>query len=264
MVDPTVPADPVIHADPRRPADSKVDSADKPIGLVVGPADKHVGPADKHVRPEHRTDESSVGSDVGPEWAVERSKIRSRPHDVELGIYWEISVNDVTSPSYRGERTKGTGNGINNLHGSKDEMSGQCVLTILRSANRNLEGAVSKEGSKEAVWDCGSDKSPGTGGDFRWSNYRLFTELKVRWRNGETTILGRYLDGSSFEALFLRIYALNNIKDATICMKLTELSLDNNFRRSIRGEIELSLFKSLTDCSFRSWLNRVLIDGSGL
>ncbi|GKC64066.1 hypothetical protein Tco_1096664 [Tanacetum coccineum] len=56
-----------------------------------------------------------------------------------------------------------------------------------------------------------------------------------------------WIGSKPLKLLFPRIYALDNIKDATICMKLNEPSLDNNFRRSIRGGIEQSQFKELTD-----------------
>ncbi|GJS01028.1 hypothetical protein Tco_0317536 [Tanacetum coccineum] len=75
---------------------------------------------------------------------------------------------------------------------------------------------------------------------------RDFMYIKVG--NGETI---KFWDdiwiGSKPLRLYPRIYALDNIKDATICMKLNEPSLDNNFRRSIRGGIEQSQFKELTD-----------------
>ncbi|GJV71634.1 reverse transcriptase domain-containing protein [Tanacetum coccineum] len=67
--------------------------------------------------------------------------------------------------------------------------------------------------------------------------------------NGESTKFWDdiWIGSKPLKLLFSRIYALDNIKDATICMKLNEPSLDNNFRRSIRGGIEQSQFKELTD-----------------
>ncbi|GJV87309.1 hypothetical protein Tco_1531247 [Tanacetum coccineum] len=63
---------------------------------------------------------------------------------------------------------------------------------------------------------------------------------------GETTNSDDIWIGSKpLKLLFPRIYALDNIKDASICMKLNEPSLDNNFRRSIRGGIEHLRFKKL-------------------
>ncbi|GKB50110.1 hypothetical protein Tco_0900863 [Tanacetum coccineum] len=69
------------------------------------------------------------------------------------------------------------------------------------------------------------------------------------WLIGETTKFWDdiWIGSKPLKLLFPRIYALDNIKDATICMKLNEPSLDNNFRRSIRGGIEQSQFKELTD-----------------
>ncbi|GJR50533.1 hypothetical protein Tco_1401054 [Tanacetum coccineum] len=76
---------------------------------------------------------------------------------------------------------------------------------------------------------------------------RDFMYIKVG--NGETTKFWDdiWIGSKPLKLLFPRIYALDNIKDATICMKLNEPSLDNNFRRSIRGGIEQSQFKELTD-----------------
>ncbi|GJZ47663.1 RNA-directed DNA polymerase, eukaryota [Tanacetum coccineum] len=78
-------------------------------------------------------------------------------------------------------------------------------------------------------------------------NMRDFMYIKVG--NGETTKFWDdiWIGSKPLKLLFPRIYALDNIKDATICMKLNEPSLDNNFRRSIRGGIEQSQFKELTD-----------------
>ncbi|GJT07374.1 hypothetical protein Tco_0841836 [Tanacetum coccineum] len=51
-----------------------------------------------------------------------------------------------------------------------------------------------------------------------------------------------------FEAFYvLGIYALESNKDVTVCMKLNEPSIDNSFRRNIRGGIEQLQFKELTD-----------------
>ncbi|GKA14939.1 RNA-directed DNA polymerase, eukaryota [Tanacetum coccineum] len=74
-------------------------------------------------------------------------------------------------------------------------------------------------------------------------NMRDFMYIKVG--NGETTKFWDdiWIGSKPLKLLFPRIYALDNIKDATICMKLNEPSLDNNFRRSIRGGIEQSQFK---------------------
>ncbi|GJT60835.1 RNA-directed DNA polymerase, eukaryota [Tanacetum coccineum] len=76
---------------------------------------------------------------------------------------------------------------------------------------------------------------------------RDFMYIKVG--NGETTKFWDdiWIGSKPLKLLFPRIYALDNIKDASICMKLNEPSLDNNFRRSIRGGIEQSQFKKLTD-----------------
>ncbi|GJX73169.1 RNA-directed DNA polymerase, eukaryota, reverse transcriptase zinc-binding domain protein [Tanacetum coccineum] len=78
-------------------------------------------------------------------------------------------------------------------------------------------------------------------------NMRDFMYIKVG--NGKTTKFWDdiWIGSKPLKLLFPRIYALDNIKDATICMKLNEPSLDNNFRRSIRGGIEQSQFKELTD-----------------
>ncbi|GJU44732.1 hypothetical protein Tco_1201998 [Tanacetum coccineum] len=78
-------------------------------------------------------------------------------------------------------------------------------------------------------------------------NMRDFMYIKVG--NGETTKFWDdiWIGSKPLKLLFPRIYALDNIKDASICMKLNEPSLDNNFRRSIRGGIEQSQFKKLTD-----------------
>ncbi|GJV31290.1 hypothetical protein Tco_1391690 [Tanacetum coccineum] len=78
-------------------------------------------------------------------------------------------------------------------------------------------------------------------------NMRDFMYIKVG--NGESTKFWDdiWIGSKPLKLLFPRIYALDNIKDATICMKLNEPSLDNNFRRSIRGGIEQSQFKELTD-----------------
>ncbi|GJX61597.1 RNA-directed DNA polymerase, eukaryota [Tanacetum coccineum] len=78
-------------------------------------------------------------------------------------------------------------------------------------------------------------------------NMRDFMYIKVG--NGETTKFWDdiWIGSKPLKLLFPRIYALDNIKDASICMKLNEPSLDNNFRRSIRGGIEQSQFKELTD-----------------
>ncbi|GJZ68508.1 RNA-directed DNA polymerase, eukaryota, reverse transcriptase zinc-binding domain protein [Tanacetum coccineum] len=78
-------------------------------------------------------------------------------------------------------------------------------------------------------------------------NMRDFMYIKVG--NGESTKFWDdiWIGSKPLKLLFPRIYALDNIKDATICMKLNEPSLDNNFRRSIRGGIEQSQFKKLTD-----------------
>ncbi|GKB16177.1 zinc finger, CCHC-type containing protein [Tanacetum coccineum] len=75
-------------------------------------------------------------------------------------------------------------------------------------------------------------------------NMRDFMYIKVG--NGETTKFWDdiWIGSKPLKLLFPRIYALDNIKDASICMKLNEPSLDNNFRRSIRGGIEQSQFKS--------------------
>ncbi|GJS53101.1 RNA-directed DNA polymerase, eukaryota, reverse transcriptase zinc-binding domain protein [Tanacetum coccineum] len=63
-------------------------------------------------------------------------------------------------------------------------------------------------------------------------NMRDFMYIKVG--NGETTKFWDdiWIGSKPLKLLFPRIYALDNIKDATICMKLNEPSLDNNFRRS--------------------------------
>ncbi|GJX28426.1 RNA-directed DNA polymerase, eukaryota [Tanacetum coccineum] len=73
--------------------------------------------------------------------------------------------------------------------------------------------------------------------------------MYIKVGNGETTKFWDdiWIGSKPLKLLFPRIYALDNIKDATICMKLNEPSLDNNFRRSIRGGIEQSQFKELTD-----------------
>ncbi|GJW20453.1 RNA-directed DNA polymerase, eukaryota, reverse transcriptase zinc-binding domain protein [Tanacetum coccineum] len=78
-------------------------------------------------------------------------------------------------------------------------------------------------------------------------NMRDFMYIKVG--NGKTTKFWDdiWIGSKPLKLLFPRIYALDNIKDASICMKLNEPSLDNNFRRSIRGGIEQSQFKKLTD-----------------
>ncbi|GJV50662.1 RNA-directed DNA polymerase, eukaryota, reverse transcriptase zinc-binding domain protein [Tanacetum coccineum] len=82
--------------------------------------------------------------------------------------------------------------------------------------------------------------------------WRFYSHNDSLWSRVIKAIYG--VDGEEVERpstplklLFPRIYALDNIKDASICMKLNEPSLDNNFRRSIRGGIEQSQFKKLTD-----------------
>ncbi|GJZ54243.1 hypothetical protein Tco_0609128 [Tanacetum coccineum] len=74
---------------------------------------------------------------------------------------------------------------------------------------------------------------------------------------------GILLMNKPLKLLFPRIYALDNIKDATICMKLNEPSLDNNFVAALEEESSSLSSRALRTCSFRSCLIRVLIDGSG-
>ncbi|GJR81092.1 hypothetical protein Tco_0151877 [Tanacetum coccineum] len=72
-------------------------------------------------------------------------------------------------------------------------------------------------------------------------NMRDFMYIKVG--NGETTKFWDdiWIGSKPLKLLFPRIYALDNIKDATICMKLNEPSLDNNFRRKALEENRSSL-----------------------
>ncbi|GKA18700.1 RNA-directed DNA polymerase, eukaryota [Tanacetum coccineum] len=95
-------------------------------------------------------------------------------------------------------------------------------------------------------------------------NMRDFMYIKVG--NGETTKFWDdiWIGSKPLKLLFPRIYALDNIKDATICMKLNG---DQHVITSvsIRGEsCRLSFKGRLRTCSFQSCLIRVLIDGSGL
>nr|GFB08824.1 RNA-directed DNA polymerase, eukaryota [Tanacetum cinerariifolium] len=52
---------------------------------------------------------------------------------------------------------------------------------------------------------------------------------------------------SSLKVLYPRLYALENSKHVSVSMKLTDVKLDNSFRRMPRGEIEHAQFTELSD-----------------
>ncbi|GKB17175.1 RNA-directed DNA polymerase, eukaryota [Tanacetum coccineum] len=93
-----------------------------------------------------------------------------------------------------------------------------------------------------------------------------FTYIRSCWMDiiNESQVVER--SSKPLKLLFPRIYALDNIKDATICMKLNEpeSALIITSCAALEGGIEQSQFKELTDLLFRSCLIRLLIDGSGL
>ncbi|GJU99991.1 hypothetical protein Tco_1329262 [Tanacetum coccineum] len=77
-----------------------------------------------------------------------------------------------------------------------------------------------------------------------------FYGVDGEWAMGIYDILERrYLDlAAAFEALIPRVYALEILKDAdNLYEALRAPRLDNYFRRSIRGGIEQSQFKEITD-----------------
>ncbi|GJV80412.1 RNA-directed DNA polymerase, eukaryota [Tanacetum coccineum] len=78
-------------------------------------------------------------------------------------------------------------------------------------------------------------------------NMRDFMYIKVG--NGVSTKFWDdvWIGSKALKILCPRIYALESNKDVTVCMKLNEPSIDNSFRRNIRGGIEQLQFKELTD-----------------
>ncbi|GJR45443.1 hypothetical protein Tco_1313546, partial [Tanacetum coccineum] len=139
------------------------------------------------------------------------------------------------------------------------------VATISIDQQPELEGAVSKEEVKKAACVLAAKEKGGLGVSslfalnrallMKWF-WRFYSHNDSLWSrvikaiygvDGEVNKVSKYASSKPLKLLFPRIYALDNIKDASICMKLNEPSLDNNFRRSIRGGIEQSQFKKLTD-----------------
>ncbi|GKA95048.1 hypothetical protein Tco_0817086 [Tanacetum coccineum] len=136
--------------------------------------------------------------------------------------------------------------------GSSAEMFNTYIANAGALGDVPLENRSKKGGFKTAV--CLILNTPFTYlGTRKWEATcpvnKLGRNLFDKVGNGETTKFWDdiWIGSKPLKLLFPRIYALDNIKDASICMKLNEPSLDNNFRRSIRGGIEQSQFKKLTD-----------------
>nr|GFB95581.1 RNA-directed DNA polymerase, eukaryota [Tanacetum cinerariifolium] len=79
---------------------------------------------------------------------------------------------------------------------------------------------------------------------FKWI-WRFYSQKSSLWTRVIKAIHGD--DGSVIKELFLRLYALELYKYATVRMKLMSPSLDNSFRRRVRSGAEESLFNSLLE-----------------
>ncbi|GJR98129.1 RNA-directed DNA polymerase, eukaryota [Tanacetum coccineum] len=92
------------------------------------------------------------------------------------------------------------------------------------------------------------DLGEAIGTESRGLSQELIDSLPTtRYKSGGFFLRKKSGESKHLKLLFPRIYALDNIKDATICMKLNEPSLENNFRigghLSFSRAVEAGIFK---------------------
>ncbi|GJY11846.1 hypothetical protein Tco_0381155, partial [Tanacetum coccineum] len=119
---------------------------------------------------------------------------------------------------------------------SMESLIDEMVLEILFSHNDSLWTRVLNGYLRSLMVSVNKVSKYVMGG---WGGYQVPAGKIIKNEDQEVEN-ATVLTSKPLKLLFPRIYALDNIKDASICMKLNEPSLDNNFRRSIRGGIEQS------------------------
>nr|GEZ19471.1 RNA-directed DNA polymerase, eukaryota [Tanacetum cinerariifolium] len=154
-------------------------------------------------------------------------------------------------------------NRFSNPNSPKIYLSSQMLKNLTLERVEDLERSVTYDEIKRAVWDCGTNKSPGPDGlplisfvDIgkpsikMWRNF-LFLAISIQVAYLGTlhglTLLKKqlpyllkdvWLDDHPLKLSFPRLYTLECDKEVSVAAKLIDSSLTGSFRRNPRGRIE--------------------------